>query len=292
MKKNLFSRTITILLTSMLLLAAFSLIVYQNMVKGIAYAASIEEIYYGDDGYAGGGEATLQTETFTYATQKVTASKLLNKSFPAYNNMNSALTNFCANVAGANIIGYYDRYYENLIPDCVPGVMRGTNYTYYPMANNSAKRQAVIDDLYVRMNTNVSGAGTTQAQYKNGLTSYVNAKGKSIFFSSVITNGRLDIAKLNQALNSGNPVSLYLSGYNITEIIDNNGTVTLAKSIYPNDHIMVVYGYQSVEYYGSNNKLVASKTYLYITSGIKSVTGYYVIENNGTINDAEAVSIS
>ncbi len=37
----------------------------------------------------------------------------------------SQLVNYCANVASANVIGYYDRYFANLIPDYTPGISRG-----------------------------------------------------------------------------------------------------------------------------------------------------------------------
>ena len=37
----------------------------------------------------------------------------------------SQLVNYCANVAGANVIGYYDRYFANLIPDYTPDISRG-----------------------------------------------------------------------------------------------------------------------------------------------------------------------
>ena len=168
---------------------------------------------------------------------------------------------------------------------------RGTNYSYYIMAMDSSKKQNLINDLYIRMNTNVYQAGTSQNDYKNGLTSYINSKGRSISFSSIMTNSNFDITKLNQAINNGDPVTLYLSGYNISQVRDDTGSVTISKSIYTGNHMVVVYGYKTIEYYDSNNVITTSKTYLYIATGMK-FTGYYILNNNGAINDAEAVHIS
>lgn len=290
-KKNLFCKTIIILLCLLLLLSVIFIALYNGAVINPAFAAVAKEIYYADDGYFGSSESTLQTETFAYSTSKIVESNLVNNTFPAYYNLNNALSNACANVAGANIIGYYDRYYENLIPDYVPGIARGKSYSYYAMETNSAKKQEVINELYIRMDTNLYQAGTSQSDYKNGLTSYINSKGRSVTFSSIMTNSHLDISKLNQAINNGDPVTLYLSGYNISKLIDENGNVTIAKSIYTGNHMVVVYGYKTIEYYNSSNLLIVAKTYLYIATGIND-TGYYILDNNGTINDAEAVNIS
>ncbi len=281
---NLTHKTISLLLVAFLI-ATTSLFVFQlTATDTVAYASN--EIYYSDY-----GDYTNVTETINYSRKEESTLVRVNNTFPAYYNNNSSLLNACANVAGANLIGFYDRYYANLIPDYTPGVQRGSNYTYYAMSLNLEKKQAVIDDLYVRMGTNSVEPGTNQTGYKNGLTSYVNSKSLSIAYTSVMTNSNLDLSKLNQELSAGKPVSLYLSGYNITSVSDSGTAVTLTKAIYTGNHIMIVYGYQTVNYYNASNVLVSSKTYLYVATGTTHL-GYYVLNNNGTINDAESVYIN
>ncbi len=288
---NLMKKSITTLLI-VLLLATISMVIPQVvLIRDTVYAASNKDIYYSDDGYSDNGESTLVTETFEYATKETSSEYKINKSFPAYYNTNSSLTNSCANVAGANIMGYYDRYYENLIPDYVPGILRGANYSYYQMTVNVSKKQDVINELYVRMGTNSPDAGTSQEGYKSGITSYVNAKGYNVTYNSVMTGSGLDINKLKSVLQNGDPVSLYLSGYNITAINDTGYSLNLNKYLYTGNHIMIVYGYQTINYYNSNHILIKSNTYLYVATGMIH-TGYYILNNNGTINDAEAVHIS
>jgi len=291
MNNNLLKKTCITILTTLLLLMALITVFASVLTTDIAYAAANEDIYYSDDGYSDNGELTTVTETITYTTKEASPIYRVNNTFPAYYNKNDSLTNVCANVAGANIIGYYDRYYENLISDYVPGIKRGSNYTYYPMSTNSSKIQSLIEEMYTRMGTNVQNAGTTQDEYKSGITSYVNSRGYSVTYNSVMNGTHLDINKVLQAINNGDPVSLYLSGYNITSINDTGTSVNLQKAVYTGNHIMIVYGYQTIDYYDNNHNLIKSNTYLYVATGTTK-TGYYVLNNNGTINNAEAVHIS
>lgn len=200
------------------------------------------------------------------------------------------MQNTCANVAGANIIGYYDRYFENLIPNIKPGV--GTNkYTYYAMTRNMAEKQAVINDLYNRMQTNTVGPGNTQTQYKNGITSYVLSKGLTTTFNSVMSNGSFDLNKAKIQLQNGNPISLYMSSYGFTKVTDDGSLVTLDKSLYNDNHIVIAFGYEKVSYYNVNGVLIRSEIYLRIATGLQGVTGVYVVNNYGNLNDAESVHI-
>lgn len=254
------------------------------MSPSVTYAYSDGEIYY-----AGGGVARQETETFSYAT-KTEESYSINTSFPNYYNNNTSLQNFCASVAGANLIGFYDRYFENLIPNMTPGAGK-TKYIYYAMTRDMEKKQAVIDDLYNRMQTNVNGPGCTQAQYKNGLTSYVQSKGLSTTFNSVMTNGSLDLNKVKTQLQSGNPISIYMTGYGFTEITDDGSSVVFNKLIYDDNHIAIAYGYEKVDYFGSNGSLLRSEIYLKVATGLQGVSGVYIVNNYGVLNNAEAVNI-
>lgn len=288
MKKYFNNKQISIIALTLIASVIVIVLSISYTIPAVTYAYSdvnIEEEIY----YEGGGVARYETETFSYAT-KTSESYSINASFPNYYNTNNTLQNTCANVAGANLIGFYDRYFENLIPNVVPGVGK-TRYIYYPMTKNMAEKQSVINDLYTRMQTNVDRDGCTQDQYKNGFASYVQFKGLSTTFNSVMTLGLLDLNKVKAQLQSGNPISLYLLSYGFTKITDDGSTVLFEKSIYDNNHIAIAYGYEKVDYFGSNGNLLRSEIYLKVATGIPEVSGVYVVNNYGYLNDAEAVNI-
>lgn len=252
----------------------------------------IEELYFCDDGFSNAGSKTTVTETFAYATKETVTNVQINNTFPAYYNTDISLTNACGSVAGANVIGFYDRFFENLIPDHSPGVKRGSNYYYNPMTVNKALKQAVIEDLYVRMGTNASQGGTSITGYLNGLSSYVQSNGYSFSYDSLMNGSTLSLSSLIQSLNEGKPVTLFLQGFNISRVTDANGTTTIEKDVYNGSHIIIVYGISVVNYYNSANVLVKVKTYLSTASGIENSSGYYILNNNGTIVGANNVQIS
>ena len=295
MNKLYFKKSLTFALAIVVLAAVFAT-VFGMSAANVAYATEVQDdvIYYGEDlQYADSYDNTQsETEYINYATKQSTY-KSINGTFPHYYNLNSNLTNCCANVAGANIVGYYDRFYEELIPNCTPGFVRNNGYIYYSVLVNRAEKQSVIDALYEDMLTNNPNAGTSQANYKSGLATYINEKGKSVSYNSVITNGQLDLDKVNAQFDQGNPISLYMQGFNVTEISEPSDTQTrLDKVIFSTNHIMVAYGYLKEEYYDSNGSLIASKLYLFIANGIQGLTSNcYVVNNNGILNDAEAVRV-
>jgi len=255
-------------------------------IPSVVYASddSVGEIFY-----AATGSARKETETFSYAT-KTSESYSINPTFPNYYNTNASLQNTCANVAGANIIGYYDRYFENLIPNIKPGAGT-TKYTYYPMTRNMSEKQALINDLYCRMQTNTVGPGNTQIQYKNGITSYVQSKGLTVSYNSVMSNDVFDLNKAIGQLQKGNPISLYMSSYGFTNVTDNGSLVSLDKNLYDDNHIVIAYGYEKVSYFDVNGRLIRTEIYLKVSTGINGVSGVYVVNNYGKLNDAEAVAI-
>lgn len=295
MKKTLCK--ITLFLITAFIVATFGV----STFGGVAYADSeisldsiascAKEVYYADDLlYSEEGSSVVDTEIINYATKSV-ITYMLNNSFPNYYNTNSLLYNACANVAGSNIIGYYDRYYIDLIPACSPGVLRTKGYSYYAMTVDKTKKQDVINSLYISMSTNNPIAGTSQAQYKNGLASYVTGKNLSISYNTVMSNAAFNMNMADTQLRNGNPISLFLSGYNFSTINDNGTTATITKVIYSGNHIAITYGYQQVNYYNSAGALIKSNLYLYVATGMQAPLQLYIINNNGTLNDAEAAHI-
>ncbi len=295
MNKLYLKKSLTFAL-AIVVLAAVLATVFGMSASNVAYATDVQNdvIYYGEDlQYADSYDNTQsETEDIYYATKQSTY-KSINETFPLYYNLNSNLTNCCANVAGANIVGYYDRFYEDFIPDCTPGIVRNNVYTYYPILMNRTERQAVIDTLYLNMLTNNPNAGTSQANYKAGLKTYINEKGKSVSYNSVITNGKLDLNKVNAQFDQGNPISLYTQGFNVSTIRSMSDTqIRLDKVLISTNHIMVAYGYLKEDYFDANGVLIKSNLYLIVASGIQTLVGnYYIVDNNGILNDAEAVRV-
>lgn len=254
---------------------------------GAFAAEAAGETYYAD---ASAYSAATVTETVNYVS-KTEDSNFVNSSFPNYYNSDSSLTNTCANVAGANLIGFYDRFYSDLIPGCTPGVLRGTSYTYFPMTLNLNEKQGVIAALYTAMGTNTIESGTSQQQFKTGLTSYVNGCGQSISFTSYVSSGVLNWEGVTAAIDDGKPVALYLEDYNISSRTVNSNSDVYAKEITYGNHIAIAYGYNEVKYFDASGALTRTVRYFNISTGYNRAQAIYIVGNNGVLGDAEAVNI-
>ncbi len=276
-----------IIMVLIIVVSSFCITTFSNNNK-----CEAEVVSYSDDIlYSETATQIAETETIYYSRKDSTIYQI-NSTFPDYYNTNASLTNTCANVAGANIVGFYDKYYDNLIPNYTAGIQRGNNYTYYPMSLNKDKKQAVINTLYTAMLTNTKNDGTTQDDFQNGLKAYVQSQGRNISYTSVMTNGSFSLTKFDTELRKGSPVALFLSGYNFAALTDSGSQVTITKNVYEGNHIVVAYGYQKIDYYNANNNLVKSNTYIYVSSGINNVKGYYLLNSGGNMNAAEAVVIN
>lgn len=259
-----------------------------NSCSAVTYAYNDEsqEIYY-----CGGTDYTVATESFGYATKEVEEYSI-NSSFPNYYCVNGELKNSCANSAGATIVGYFDRYYPDLIPDYTPGRTKNSKYIYYSMSYYAGLKQVVIDDLYSRMLTNVGREGTTQNNYRAGLSSYVSSKGLSITYNSVMTNGAFDLGKAKVQFANESPISLFLSGFNFSTFTDENNQISIQKRLYNSTHVAVAYGYVKTKYFNENGGLIKEITYLKVATILNEVTGVYILNTYGNLDDAESAHIS
>ena len=258
-----------------------------NSCSAVTYAYNDEsqEIYY-----CGGTDYTVATESFGYATKEVEEYSI-NSSFPNYYCVNGELKNSCANSAGASIVGYFDRYYPDLIPDYTPGRMKNSKYIYYSMSYYAGLKQVVIDDLYSRMLTNVGREGTTQNNYRAGLSSYVSSKGLSITYNSVMTNGAFDLGKAKVQFANESPISLFLSGFNFSTFTDENNQISIQKRLYNSTHVAVAYGYVKTKYFNENGGLIKEITYLKVATILNEVTGVYILNTYGNLDNAESAHI-
>lgn len=281
-------RNIVIILLILALTVCISVIFLST---DIAFAQTAEdEIYYGYHFYSNAGNTT-HDETIQYARKEI-ESTLINNNYPIILNNNNQLTNFCAPVAGASLVTFYDRYFDNLIPDATVGYFRNGDYYYYPMVVNSAKIQNVINTLYTSMGTNTVEPGTTQNMFKNGLQSYINGKGRSISYNNVMSGNELDIEKIISNLVDGKPIVLYVLNYQLAKLVSNNASDVLTYSNFNANHIMVAYGYYKVKYFDSSDVNFRTEILLKVSSGIVGWSeAYYRVDGYGILNDAEAVRV-
>ena len=291
--KKIFLKKIKCFFAILAVVFAFQMVFLQVDNGSLVYAEESKDIYYGDELYNDQTtEGITEIEQINYSTQQEFCN-FTNVSYPMYYNMNNELLNACANSAGVNILGFYDRYYNSLIPDCAVGYMSVNFFNYYPMGYVSKQVQSVIEDLYIRMSTNSPEAGTTQAQFRNGLNSYVSSKGLSTTYYSVMNGNSLDINKVITQIDNGYPVTLYLSGYNISNITNDNGVSTLEKKLFNSNHIMIAHGYKIIDYLDENGQIVESKICLHVAPGIDLGSWkIYIVGDNGKVNYAEATKIT
>ena len=195
---------------------------------------------------------------------------------PAYYNTNSAITNCCANVAGSVILGFYDRYNEDLMPDM--SSYSSAHNKYWPMSMVKKSVQNVTDDLYARMGTNTIKPGTNESQFFTGLTSYCQSKGTKINKISIASNGKLNISALQQSFKDNKPVAILSNVYNKASI--NSAQAGMSVNIYDTPHIFIAIGYVIYGVYNENNQLVETFEALKVINGIDSVSSVMYLNYN------------
>lgn len=195
----------------------------------------------------------------------------------------------CACIAGANIIGYYDRYYENLIPDFVPGYLfYNMYYLYY---NQAIAVDEVIKQLYSDMGT--TSNGTTEAQFLNGMSKYCKRAGYNFGYTSMMSGGKLNYSNAIKYMEEYNqPIALFLSGYNVATVVEGDSQDGYGYNYSNANHIMVGFGYRYVTYTYSNGS-TETFNFIYVSSGNGSYSaGYYNINySSSTLDDALAINI-
>ena len=287
---------------ALFLALTLSVTVIAGTIKPItAHASQAEEIYYCDDevyyddeSYNGeGGQVSAFFEIDCDSFEATANYKHV--SAPSYGT--GSLSNSCAVMAGTNIIAFYDRWYENLIPNYVPGMMNtGFNnvqfYDYFPN-NNTAPILTLMNSLYQLMGTTAEN-GTTANQFRNGMQSYVSSKGRSISYESCYQNSTtVNLTKIRQAVENNKVALIMCSTYNFVYSVYQNANGVAVNKIDANrGHMMFVYGYVTYAFY-KNNVNIRTETFLYVSSGYQSgEQGYIMLNDHLTIEEAYVVTIS
>ncbi len=249
-------------------------------------AVNDEIVYYEDTGMYGDGGSTsyTATENIYYTSKTLTATYSLAFRFPLLTY--SPALGACGAVAGGNVVAFYDRYDENLIPNHVSGTPIGNTYSY---SVGDQYTNAAITQLYEYMTG--GGYGMTEDQFKNGLTRYCNEKGRSVSFTSCMSNGSFDYSKMKTNMQTNQPIIFFLSGYNVMKINSSNGYDALSYRVSTATHVMIGFGYSSYTYETSGG--VKSYDLVSVSSGLENslTNDLFDIRYQTQIDDALAVNI-
>lgn len=201
-------------------------------------------------------------------------------------------TNSCANVAGAIVLGYYDKTYDELIENFSSARVIRDKILY-------AAQNAVVDDviarLYITMKTNITEGGTTIANFKSGLQKYVNDQGLEISYSQVISNYSLNFNIYEDSIRQENPVVLFCSKYSLVSqmaFTAESGKEEFTLQHYIGNHVLIGYGFRTIKYYDSFGNLVRQLNLLAVGTGMSyGYLGYVLLDDYGTLIDGYKINI-
>ena len=261
---------------------------YADLNNGVTLSSETVNLMAENAVYGSAGIMPLATSVVTIQfASKDKSEYLMSVQPPRY--CTSPFTSACACIAGANIIGFYDRYYENLIPDYEPGyLLMDILYLYYTQTSTT---DDVIRQLYADMGT--TDKGTTESQFKSGMTKYCNRAGYSISYTSMMSGGNVNFIQMARYMEEYNqPVALFLSGYNVADIDEYEDKDVYGYYYNEGNHVMVGFGYRYLTYTYSNSKTETFNLIYVASCDSRSSYGYYNIKyNNSTLNSALAINI-
>ena len=201
----------------------------------------------------------------------------------------NSFSNACGPIAGTIVAGYYDKYYENLIPD----------YTAYYEATGRYKLQDSINvpttlrALYILMRTNQDAAGVSEQECLDGLKSYVEWRGYSLSYTAVKTlNSSFNFTTCKNQIDAGNPVLLFCHTVQLLDLTSGDTQDIIVTETSSVDHIVVAFGYSKYYYYDENGNNFRTDTYLRIATGWSSIlTGYIKVNDGFSLDSGFAVDI-
>lgn len=266
-----------------------SFIVFMLMMGIERTEVLAQEITFAD-GYNGASLSNIEKYNISYASREEEKVSI-NGRLPEYYNL-SDRQNTCANVAGAIVLGYYDKDFDELIENFTSArVIRG-RVTYYPQT------QAVFDvmeELYGLMETNVTEGGTTVGNFKSGLQTYVESHGRNVTYQKAVEDFVLQDSIYADAIRTERPVVLFVSKYTLIPIASfdaETGFDEFEKQHYFGNHMVVGYGLKTIRYYDSGGKMIQQLNLLEVATGYDhGSTGYILLDDYGKLIDGYVVNI-
>ena len=223
------------------------------------------------DRYVGGELiATYADETIAYKSKQIVSDISTANGAPEYKPI-SGIQNGCGAVAGAIAVGFYDKYYENMITDWASyystGRYRLQDAKYVP---------ALINDLYTRMQTNVVAPGVSQDDFKSGLKSYVANQGYNLEYASLGQGTGFNYSTFKTAVSNNEIVVLFVKSSNLYKCSSSANEDVISTINISGNHVMIAYGYYEVKYTLSNG--TRTDKYLRVSTGLSgTATALYKI---------------
>ena len=203
---------------------------------------------------------------------------------PSYTH--SPAVSSCAAVAGSNLIGFYDRYDEDPIPNHKSGsLIGGVAYSYSVQDDETF---AVAKTLYDYMGTDETG--TTEAQFVDGIKKFCKEKGKSVTTTSCMSSGSFSFSKAKTYIEANQPIVFFVSGYNVGHLSERDTYDSIGYVLSTANHVMVGFGYSVYSYVTAAGNV--TDYYFNVASGVAiKPSGFYNINYKTRIIDALAVDI-
>lgn len=201
----------------------------------------------------------------------------------------SGMSNACAVTAGGIVVGHFDKFYEELIPNHT-GFIFGGDFAYGPQDDAV---DAMHQDLAQRMGSDEQG--TTVSGYVNGLGSYIRSKDRSPSIVSAYNYNNLDLEACMDALEQGKLVTVFMNGFSVIPfggIVIEDGYDTIMNLVFTGRHAITAYGYLLLEYYDSYDNLVQTDVHLYCYTGLSMGKGYLRLSRYTTVEDAYIINIT
>ena len=199
------------------------------------------------------------------------------------------LENACGPIGGAIVVGYYDKYFQNLIP----------NYTNYYTATGKYRPQdstyipALIQEMYTEMQTNVVAPGVSESECLDGLEAYVEGKGYSLSYTAVKPyNGTFNHTAYQNAINNGQPVILFCDSVQLVQVSEYSTYNQFIVEQESRDHIIVGFGYQIYRYYNASGNNFRTDIYSAVATGwYPNNIGFVKINDESWLDSGFAVDI-
>lgn len=229
--------------------------------------------------------SAINSETVNYTRKEETYEEIVN-AVPLYY-QNGQYTNSCGPTAGAIVVGYYDKYYEDLIPNFNPclstGAYKRNDRIYIPQ---------LFGDLYTLMRTNVDDVGVSETDCLNGLRSYVVNHGRAIDYKNIKSSNKVNESEFITAIHNNKPTLIFCSKVDLHSVSTNSNYDVISNFEYVGAHIAVAYGIQTIKYYNGGTNFRTDK-YLKIATGLSgNLTGLLKLDSTDWCNNAYVVSIS
>lgn len=230
--------------------------------------------------------SSASTNELIYYTSKTVLAKNQTQNYvPKYQPIGS-LTNSCGAIAGAMMVSFYDKYFENLIP----------GYTsYYPQNGNYKIADKIvipnlINQLYTLMRTNVDDVGVSQSDFQNGLKSYIQQRGYAASYTSIISGGNINYQQYVNAIDANKPIILFSNPCDIYVLGYSDGYDKLTNISITSGHIMIGCGYYQIRY--DNNGTVTTETLLLVATGKPTPSLAYLRLNEAQVNEASILNVA